>query len=191
MLGTINSFVHVIMYGYYFLTSYRPELKNSMWWKKHITQIQLVSEQAVYTCIVFLFVFARSCLCCVYVPRCPLIPIWNANIFFHVSKLMLFFNLCNFFLLLFIVDSVRCAGHSLFKSNIFLWMRMVKGDFTHRCHTEYVYVYFVFGLLCESLCTKAQKGTQQMNTRQRRSRMHSIRSLLNKKFLYKVLFYIQ
>lgn len=41
-LGVINAFVHVVMYSYYFLTSYRPELRNSLWWKKHITQIQLV-----------------------------------------------------------------------------------------------------------------------------------------------------
>ncbi|XP_055636676.1 elongation of very long chain fatty acids protein AAEL008004-like [Toxorhynchites rutilus septentrionalis] len=41
LLGLINSFVHVIMYFYYFLTSFRPELKNSFWWKKHITQVQL------------------------------------------------------------------------------------------------------------------------------------------------------
>lgn len=45
LLGVINAFVHVIMYSYYFLTSYRPELKDSLWWKKHITQIQLVSEK--------------------------------------------------------------------------------------------------------------------------------------------------
>ncbi|XP_065079078.1 very long chain fatty acid elongase 4-like [Ochlerotatus camptorhynchus] len=42
LLGLINSFVHVIMYFYYFLTSFRPELRNSLWWKKHITQIQLI-----------------------------------------------------------------------------------------------------------------------------------------------------
>lgn len=30
------------MYFYYFLTSYKPELKKSMWWKKHITQLQLL-----------------------------------------------------------------------------------------------------------------------------------------------------
>ncbi|KAL7021732.1 hypothetical protein ACKWTF_011998 [Chironomus riparius] len=41
-LGIINSFVHVIMYGYYFLTSFKPELKQSIWWKKHITQIQMI-----------------------------------------------------------------------------------------------------------------------------------------------------
>ncbi|XP_058818388.1 elongation of very long chain fatty acids protein AAEL008004-like [Topomyia yanbarensis] len=41
LLGLINSFVHVIMYFYYFLTSFRPELKNSLWWKKYITQVQM------------------------------------------------------------------------------------------------------------------------------------------------------
>ncbi|XP_058455916.1 elongation of very long chain fatty acids protein AAEL008004-like [Malaya genurostris] len=41
LLGLINSFVHVIMYFYYFLTSFRPEVKNSLWWKKYITQVQL------------------------------------------------------------------------------------------------------------------------------------------------------
>lgn len=42
LLGIVNSFVHVFMYGYYFLTSFKPELKESIWWKKHITQIQIV-----------------------------------------------------------------------------------------------------------------------------------------------------
>ncbi|XP_063695508.1 very long chain fatty acid elongase AAEL008004-like [Culicoides brevitarsis] len=42
LLGIINCFVHVIMYFYYFLTSFKPELKKSIWWKKHITQIQLI-----------------------------------------------------------------------------------------------------------------------------------------------------
>jgi elongation of very long chain fatty acids protein 7 len=37
----VNSFVHVIMYGYYFLTSFKPELKQSIWWKKYITQVQM------------------------------------------------------------------------------------------------------------------------------------------------------
>uniref|UniRef100_A0A182PR35 Elongation of very long chain fatty acids protein n=1 Tax=Anopheles epiroticus TaxID=199890 RepID=A0A182PR35_9DIPT len=42
LLGLINSFVHVIMYFYYFLTSFKPELKKSIWWKRHITQVQLI-----------------------------------------------------------------------------------------------------------------------------------------------------
>lgn len=45
LLGCINTFVHVIVYFYYLLTAFNPELKNSIWWKKHITQIQLVKKQ--------------------------------------------------------------------------------------------------------------------------------------------------
>lgn len=41
VLGITNSFVHSIMYFYYFLTAFKPELKKSIWWKKYITQIQL------------------------------------------------------------------------------------------------------------------------------------------------------
>lgn len=41
LLGIINCFVHVIMYSYYFATSIKPKLKESMWWKKYITQVQL------------------------------------------------------------------------------------------------------------------------------------------------------
>ncbi|XP_036337273.1 elongation of very long chain fatty acids protein F-like [Rhagoletis pomonella] len=40
--GIMNSIVHVIMYGYYFVSATRPHLKNSLWWKRYITQIQLV-----------------------------------------------------------------------------------------------------------------------------------------------------
>jgi elongation of very long chain fatty acids protein 7 len=42
VLGIINSFVHSVMYSYYFFTAFKPELKKSIWWKKYITQIQLV-----------------------------------------------------------------------------------------------------------------------------------------------------
>ncbi|XP_069697701.1 very long chain fatty acid elongase 7-like [Periplaneta americana] len=40
--GTINCFVHVVMYAYYFITNAFPEYKKNIWWKKHITEIQLV-----------------------------------------------------------------------------------------------------------------------------------------------------
>jgi hypothetical protein len=39
------------MYFYYFLTSYKPELRQSIWWKKHITQLQL----AQFTFLIFYF----------------------------------------------------------------------------------------------------------------------------------------
>ncbi|XP_014247357.1 elongation of very long chain fatty acids protein 7-like [Cimex lectularius] len=40
--GTVNAFVHTIMYSYYFLTALYPQYKKSIWWKKHITEIQLI-----------------------------------------------------------------------------------------------------------------------------------------------------
>lgn len=41
-IGHINSFVHTVMYFYYFLMSYQ-KFKKNLWWKKYLTQLQLVS----------------------------------------------------------------------------------------------------------------------------------------------------
>lgn len=41
-LGTINSVVHIIMYLYYFVTNTWPQYKNKIWWKKYVTQLQMV-----------------------------------------------------------------------------------------------------------------------------------------------------
>lgn len=42
-MGALNSFVHVIMYFYYYLTSVDNKYKQSVW-KKYITQLQMVSD---------------------------------------------------------------------------------------------------------------------------------------------------
>lgn len=42
LFGTANCFVHVFMYSYYFIANSFPEYKPSLWWKKHITRLQLV-----------------------------------------------------------------------------------------------------------------------------------------------------
>ncbi|KAI1309057.1 Elongation of very long chain fatty acids protein 7 [Halotydeus destructor] len=38
----LNSFIHVVMYTYYFLSSFGPEMQPYLWWKKHLTKLQLV-----------------------------------------------------------------------------------------------------------------------------------------------------
>jgi len=38
---TINSLVHSVMYFYYFLANLKKEGKRDLWWKKHVTQLQL------------------------------------------------------------------------------------------------------------------------------------------------------
>ncbi|XP_046467904.1 very long chain fatty acid elongase 7-like [Neodiprion pinetum] len=47
-LGLANSFVHIIMYGYYMLTAFGPEMQKSlMAWKKYLTIMQIVQFGAV------------------------------------------------------------------------------------------------------------------------------------------------
>ncbi|XP_029962873.1 very long chain fatty acid elongase 5 [Salarias fasciatus] len=50
--ASLNSFVHVVMYSYYGLSSI-PAIRPYLWWKKYITQLQLVQF--------FLTVFHTSC----------------------------------------------------------------------------------------------------------------------------------
>lgn len=40
--GVINSFVHIIMYTYYFLAALLPQYQKYLWWKKYITTLQMV-----------------------------------------------------------------------------------------------------------------------------------------------------
>ncbi|CAB3228030.1 unnamed protein product [Arctia plantaginis] len=48
VMGTLNSFVHVIMYTYYLISSLGPEYQKYVWWKKHVTVIQLVQFGIVF-----------------------------------------------------------------------------------------------------------------------------------------------
>lgn len=41
-IGTINSFVHIIMYAYYLLSALGPQVQKYLWWKKHITNMQMI-----------------------------------------------------------------------------------------------------------------------------------------------------
>ncbi|KAI5643770.1 GNS1/SUR4 family domain-containing protein [Phthorimaea operculella] len=40
-LGTLNTFVHIVMYSYYALSTF-PSVAPYLWWKKYITTMQLV-----------------------------------------------------------------------------------------------------------------------------------------------------
>lgn len=42
LLGLINSFIHIIMYSYYLLSSMGPQYQKYLWWKKHLTAMQMV-----------------------------------------------------------------------------------------------------------------------------------------------------
>jgi elongation of very long chain fatty acids protein 7 len=40
----VNNIVHVIMYTYYMMSAMGPQYQKYLWWKKHLTLLQLVSE---------------------------------------------------------------------------------------------------------------------------------------------------
>ncbi|GLV35876.1 uncharacterized protein CBL_09906 [Carabus blaptoides fortunei] len=50
LLGIINSFIHIIMYGYYFVASLGPQYQKYLWWKKHLTSMQMVIQNIILTC---------------------------------------------------------------------------------------------------------------------------------------------
>ncbi|KAI4460630.1 fatty acid acyl transferase-related [Holotrichia oblita] len=40
--GFLNTFVHIIMYTYYMLSAFGPEMHKYLWWKKYLTTLQMV-----------------------------------------------------------------------------------------------------------------------------------------------------
>ncbi|XP_064472829.1 very long chain fatty acid elongase AAEL008004-like [Ornithodoros turicata] len=42
MVICVNSFVHIVMYSYYFLSLLGPAMKRYLWWKKYLTQLQIL-----------------------------------------------------------------------------------------------------------------------------------------------------
>ncbi|RWS26339.1 elongation of very long chain fatty acids protein-like isoform X2 [Leptotrombidium deliense] len=47
-LPVINIFVHAVMYTYYALACAGPEMKKYLWWKKYITQMQMIQFVLVF-----------------------------------------------------------------------------------------------------------------------------------------------
>ncbi|KAH8407665.1 hypothetical protein KR222_010103, partial [Zaprionus bogoriensis] len=60
-LGFLNTFVHGIMYFYYFVTALKPDIKRNLWWKKYITIIQLLQFIILLSQAVYVLLFNRKC----------------------------------------------------------------------------------------------------------------------------------
>jgi len=48
-VGMINSGIHALMYIYYGLAAMGPSMQKYLWWKKHMTTLQLVRCRSSYT----------------------------------------------------------------------------------------------------------------------------------------------
>jgi hypothetical protein len=56
LFALLNSAVHVIMYSYYALAAFGPKIHPYLWWKRYITQIQLI--QFALLCLYGFFIYA-------------------------------------------------------------------------------------------------------------------------------------
>ncbi|XP_066261018.1 very long chain fatty acid elongase AAEL008004-like [Euwallacea similis] len=45
--GLLNTFVHIVMYFYYFLTALGPQVQKYLWWKKYLTTFQMIQFVAI------------------------------------------------------------------------------------------------------------------------------------------------
>jgi len=59
-LPMTNVFIHTIMYSYYAMACMGPEMAQYIWWKKHLTQLQLVQFATVFSHALYSF-FTPGC----------------------------------------------------------------------------------------------------------------------------------
>ena len=43
LIAILNSFIHVLMYTYYGLSAFGARIQKYLWWKRYLTQAQIVS----------------------------------------------------------------------------------------------------------------------------------------------------
>ncbi|VVC28064.1 ELO family,ELO family, conserved site [Cinara cedri] len=55
--GVINSFIHTVMYFYYFLAALGPQMQPYLWWKKYLTRMQIIQFVIIMVWYVGLLTF--------------------------------------------------------------------------------------------------------------------------------------
>nr|ACO11736.1 Elongation of very long chain fatty acids protein AAEL008004 [Caligus rogercresseyi] len=80
----INSFIHFPMYTYYFLSSFGPAMQKYLWWKRYLTQLQMIQ---------FIMVLCKSSLLVFGFADCGYPWQWSAvTAGFMVAFFILFFQ---------------------------------------------------------------------------------------------------
>ncbi|XP_044726841.1 elongation of very long chain fatty acids protein 4-like [Chrysoperla carnea] len=54
-----NNFVHIFMYGYYFLSALGPKYQKYLWWKRYVTVLQLI--QFTLNIVYYIALFLLDC----------------------------------------------------------------------------------------------------------------------------------
>lgn len=90
ILGIVNTLVHSIMYFYYLMTAFKPELKKSITWKKRVTQLQPIQ----FAFLVFHFTRTLLARDCGY-PKAFALIIVSQNLFMLVLFLDFYMKVYN------------------------------------------------------------------------------------------------
>ncbi|XP_075970997.1 uncharacterized protein LOC142973244 [Anticarsia gemmatalis] len=86
LLGVINSFIHIIMYTYYLISGLGPQYQKYLWWKKHVTTLQLIQF-----CIIFYHNFSVMFSDCNYPKGINFLLTLNAGLFLYMFG-MFYYN---------------------------------------------------------------------------------------------------
>nr|XP_018906890.1 PREDICTED: elongation of very long chain fatty acids protein AAEL008004-like [Bemisia tabaci] len=57
LVTILNTFIHAVMYGYYLLAALGPQVQKNLWWKQHLTRIQLAQFIIVMSYLLGLLIF--------------------------------------------------------------------------------------------------------------------------------------
>ncbi|CAG2111658.1 unnamed protein product [Medioppia subpectinata] len=49
----LNSIVHTVMYSYYLLSAFGPQIQSYLWWKRYITRLQLIQFAILITGMIY------------------------------------------------------------------------------------------------------------------------------------------
>jgi elongation of very long chain fatty acids protein 4 len=94
-LCMLNSFVHTVMYAYYGLSALGPHMQKYLWWKKYLTQLQLIQ---------FFAVMFHSAVNAFFVTDCAFPKAFSISYLCYGAIITAFF--ANFY-----VQSYRKKGH--------------------------------------------------------------------------------
>lgn len=114
MLGMVNTFVHAFMYFYFFLTAFKPELKRSIWWKKHITQFQMVRTFNLWVSNLQFLPFSASLLSCLCISFEELWPKIAGTQSFGCGRWWFRIRSCSLYLPIFIIKHIWRRNKSKF-----------------------------------------------------------------------------
>ncbi|XKL64405.1 hypothetical protein PGB90_004491 [Kerria lacca] len=62
IIGVVNTFVHTVMYGYYFLAALGPKVQKYLWWKIYVTRLQML--QFVFIIVYMAGLILANCDLC-------------------------------------------------------------------------------------------------------------------------------